>query len=742
VPVKTTTHRPTTPKATTTKATTPKAPKAPKAPAALTTPVLSRPADGGPADSVDTMSTTKTWAGFVGDADGGGVNAKIQSLSTPMANSAGRVVFPWDKPGDAIPFEMTVQVSGDPSKVKADLWTNANHNDAPEKYDALPMKIVRTDGDKVTFRVEVPINEVGNYRATARISTNGGQSFQWASAAGAGDIRFRPHVEADDDLNMMEVNINSVNGGHGTLDDLASSGSPTTTGKYTLEFMKSEGINSVWVQPPFKRSQWEYRPPIDNAGSPYATKDFFAVDPDYSARAQQILKNGGTEEQAEAAATQEWKDFVAKAHSMGMKVMVDVALNHVGHNYEFNDLFTRTDAAGNEIREVRKNDFSQVAVNPEQLKVIDDRLADPNLPKYMEYIAPWLYSSKTSNPGGAQDVSDIEAGGGQWYDTKQLNHGGSYGVANPAENKAVVDYMGRVLEYWSVDMGCDGFRLDHLTGLPQTVLEDSLNHAQAAVDKHRPGTELYVTGEDFFNAEYNASYVDNIQDTWLRNTLMGSTSPGNFRDILSNPYFDNREMLNLSSHDEDRFDFHGDTRAAARMYGLLPLLGGTDMLVAGDDLGETNPMPFKQYNPIESILHPSQAGAQISEQLRRAGTAKTDVPALQDDNRTFLDPRVGGADPDILAISRYADAGKPGNPVLVFANMNNGMTRENSFNLDSNTKARLDPSKHYQVRDLMADNPDAALWNKPMTGQDLMNNGIYAKLAPYQTQALEIYEVP
>jgi hypothetical protein len=225
----------------------------------------------------------------------------------------------------------------------------------------------------------------------------------------------------------------------------------------------------------------------------------------------------------------------------------------------------------------------------------------------------------------------------------------------------------------------------------------------------------------------------------MRNSLMGSTSPKAFRDLLSNPYFDNREMINLSSHDEQRFDFGGDMKAAARMYGLLPLLGGADMLVAGDDFGEMYSMPFKQHNPVGAIKTPSPAGEVISEQLRRAGVAKEGVPALEDDNRTFLNPRVGGADSDLMALSRWADPGKAGNPVVVFANFNNGATRENAFNLDDQTRSRIDPNKRYQVRDLMADDPKAALWNAPLTGRELLDKGIFARLAPYQVQALEIY---
>ncbi len=665
--------------------------------------------------------------------------AKVLSLTSPTMNAGGRVVFPWDKPGDKIPFEITVQVDGDRSKVKAELWTNANHNASPETYDALPMKEVRASGNRVTYRVEVPIEHVGNYRASARVSTDNGRTFAWASDSGVKDVRFRPHVEAHDALNMMEINVNSVNGGRGTLQDLMGSGSPQRNGKYTLEFLASQNVNSIWVQPPFKRSVWDHRHPVDDAGSPYAAKDYFAVDHKLSARAQEVKARGGSDEEADAAATKEWKDFVAKAHSLGIKVVVDVALNHVGHNFEFADLFKTTDAAGREIREVRKNDFSQLALNPEQKKVIDARLADP-MPDYMEYVAPWFYASAKGDKGGAQGPNDIMAGGGQWYDTKQLNTGGSYGAKNAALNESMNDYLGRVLEYWAVDMGCDGFRLDHLTGLPEDILEEGLNKAQAEVDKYRPGVQLYVTGEDFFNAEYNASHLDSIQDTWLRNALMGSQSPQTIRDLLSNPYFDNRELLNITSHDEERFEFHGDLNAARRLNSLLPLLGGTTALVAGDDFGEKHSMPFKQHRPVGALQTPSDAGEQIAEHLRRAGKAKTSLPALQDNNRAFLDLKTGGADGELLAMTRFPDPGKKGNPVVVFANFNNSRTRENVFVLDDQTRSRIDPDKRYQVRDLMADDPKAKLWNPPMTGRELLDRGIFARLSPYQVQALELFE--
>ncbi|MHB8879499.1 MAG: hypothetical protein ACYC8T_37880, partial [Myxococcaceae bacterium] len=88
---------------------TPKPPPArPPKPAAI-------PTTGGPRDA------GAAWATFLDSRGGVVTGARIQGLSSPMMNGAGRVVFPWDKPGDTIPFELTVEVNGDRSKVRPEL---------------------------------------------------------------------------------------------------------------------------------------------------------------------------------------------------------------------------------------------------------------------------------------------------------------------------------------------------------------------------------------------------------------------------------------------------------------------------------------------------------------------------------------------------------------------------------------------------------------------------------------------
>lgn len=656
---------------------------------------------------------------------------QILKFSTPMQNSVGRVTFPWDKPGDAIPFELTVRVDGDPAKAKAHLHTNANHNDDPSRYDDLEMKPVSVNGNQVTFRVDVPIHKIGNYRAAAKVTADG--QTRWVRHAGIPDIRFRPRAEAHDALNMREINIQNVNrGGRGTLEDLMASGSPESNGKYTLESLKRDGINSLWVMPPFERSKWDHRHPMDDAGSPYAAKNYFQVEPEFSAEAMRLRAAGASEADVEKAANESWKQFVAKAHSLGMKVIVDVALNHVGHNFEFADLFGNT--------EVRTNDFSQVVLNPDQLHVIEQRIQDPNVPDYAEYLLPEFFASRHGDPDGAHSVHDIMAGGNQWFDTKQLNTGGSYGVASPERAKKTVEYLGRVLQHWATNMGVDGFRIDHLTGLPQTVLENELNKVQAAVDKARPGTPIYFTGEDFFNAEHNASHLDNIQDTWLRNALLQDFSPKTVKTLLLNDFFKRREMININSHDEHRFEFHGDLQAATRLNALLPLLGGTTMTVAGDEYAEAQQLQFKAYRPVGVLDHPPGVNRRMNEVLARANHARNALPALRDDNTWILRERVGGEDPDLLALARMPDDPKQ-NLVFTVANFSNTTRRKNAFKLDEVGQGRIDPNRYYQLKNWIADDPNQPVWPQPIKGSDLLRDGLFIDLGAYHVQALELHPV-
>jgi hypothetical protein len=671
--------------------------------------------------------------------------ARITGLSSPCTTSTGLIDFAWDRSGDAIPFELTVEVDGDPKKVKAELWTNANNNANPSRYDARPMKLIRVNGKTATYRIDLPIYRLGNYRATARISVDGGRSYRYAGDRGIADLRFRPRDESHDALNFMEVNIGSVNfdaktGRYGTFADMMESGSPETNGKYTLEWLANQGKTAIWLQPPFEINKWEHRHPLDDAGSPYAVNDYFSIRTELSGSAR-----GLTGEAAREAALEEFRAFVKKAHSLGIKVILDVALNHVGHNYVFRDLFVRYDGDGEEIREVRKNDFSNVAPRPGRLGEIRKRLKDAKLPKYMEYLAPWMYGSRFGDPHGAKSVHEKIAGGwGEWPDTAQLNHGaGPHGrpMAETPENRAVRGWLGRILRFWAVDMDCDGFRLDHLTGLPLGFVEEGLNLAQGDVDRHHPGKNLFVMGEDFHNVDNTRHFLDSIQGGWFRE-LVKVRTPADLERITQSPWF-TRNLVNLSSHDEARFinHFGANYRAATRLSCLLELIGGPVTEVAGDHFGERQKLLFKQYKGLPALKNLDAVKKEIASTYARTGRARKTLAALRDDNRAFLRPKVGGPDPDLVALSRWPDAGKDSEPVFIFANLNDDRTRENAFRLGNESRSRINPARRYVVRDLMADDPSQTLWDPPLTGREILDEGIFARLRPYQIQVLKLKAV-
>ncbi len=674
-----------------------------------------------------------------------GWQPRIAGFRSTASSSVGLAEIDWDGPGDTVEFELLVHDLEHPGKVQAQLWTNANHNDDPELFDAIPMRFHRWEDGAGVYKVAIPIHKLGNYRAAGRISRDGGNSWEWMGAQGIPDLRFRPRDERHDALNMVEINAGMVNfdpetGRYGTFADMMEPGSPGTNGHYTLEYLASQGKNAIWLMPPFEVSKWADRHPLDDAGSPYAARDFFSVSPEL-VRAAQGLQG----EEAHQAALEEFRAFVDRAHSLGIKVILDVALNHVGHGYRFRDLFVGTDAEGNETRELRLDDYSQVTVTPEQTEQVRAALAD-DVPDIMENVAPWMYGSRHGDPHGAAGPDDKAPGGWfEWHDVAQLNHGRMragwhwYDVQPTAENEAVQAWLGRVLRFWAVDMGVDGFRLDHLTGLPLDLLENGLSAAQADVDRHEPGKTLFVMGEDFHTNSDTRHWLDAGQGGWYHELLEART-PGDLQGVLEHPWF--HDLVNLDSHDEERFQHHfGDDRqAGARLSNLLELLGGPYCELAGDELGSAEKLRFKQYAGIDKILDPSDEDLVLARQNSRVGNARRALPALQDDNRDWLQPQQRGADPHLVAVGRTADdAGQP--PVVVLGNLSNTERRNNAFQLQGAVAERIEPGRDYMAYDRLGEDPAAPLWREPISGRKLLREGLYAALDPYQVQVVEIVEV-
>ncbi len=650
--------------------------------------------------------------------------------------------FRWTKPGDAMTFRMGVDVtSGDPKAVLAELWTNVDHNGDPEDYRPIALEKTMKDG-KLELSAKVPIQNIGNYRAVGRISLDGGQTWKWASEFGVPDLRFRAKATEHEALNERIVHVGIANSlpedwRFSTFSDLTDG----EFGKYTLEGLASEGVNAIRLQPPFRADPWNYRHPYDTAGSPYAATDFFSIDPRASRDATGI--EGWDRDKQMKVANEEFKRFVDKAHKLGIKVILDIALNHAGHNFTFRDYFEDRPTG----ERVLRDNFSQIALNKEQLSVIEDRLKSPGMLKYAEYLYPQMYASKFNDRWGAQNVTDTKGGGnGEWADTKQFNHGVfNYGVdeGRTAMNDKVVDWYGRILKFWVNEMGVDGFRLDHATNLPMTFYEKAMNEVQASANK-----PVAFIGEDFNQHDKIGPFVDVLESGWYRVLVDAAKGlrASEIRDVLSSGYFN--ESLRSGNHDEHRIvdDFGGDLMAVTRFQAMMMLSGGWFTSLMGDELGEGKQFAFKHTGAVPPVLWQARLQTLSADNLKmkrwmgQAGHMKTHVDALKTNRREFLDRVDGSRSDDVVAMARHADGSDQ--TVLVFTNLSNNGERTNQFRLDDVTKGRIDPNATYQARDLMGNDwGKGNLWPAPIKGSDLINNGVFVKLNPYQIQALILDKV-
>lgn len=655
--------------------------------------------------------------------------ARILSFTTPFMDATGLVRFPWRGPGDALPLEMEVALddgsldNASIEDVRAEVWTNANESSSPERFRAMSMKLVDHTPWRARFALELPLRRVGNYRAVGRVSVDGG-AFTWMSESNIDDIRFRPRDMRSralliEELSVAHVNWDPFEKACGTFADMMDGDAHA----YTLRALVERGVDAVWIMPPFDVHLWEHRDALDELGSPYAVKDYFTVRPELSRAARVSLLTGGDDEEARQAGLDEVRAFIAAARALHIRVLLDVALNHVGHEHRFRDRFVAARGGAVEVRA----DLSQVCAEAKR-SLVPRRLDDAARSLTIDHSAPWMFANRHGDAAGAAHVDDKIAGGfGEWPDTAQLNHGRvrngyrSWHDVTPAMpvHKAVQSWLERVLTFWAVDMGVDGFRIDHLSGLPYAFLEGALNRVQAAVDAKEPGRTLFIVGEDFHTSNETRHFVDAIQGGFFRDLLQVRT-PAALAHVLDEPWFN--DVVALSAHDEPRpLVVLGDNaRAYARLQSLLLLAGGPASLVAGDHLGERVPMPFKRARGIEALHAPSKEGRALAEQLARVGRARKELAALRTERRRWLHPldEPGAFDDALVAFVRSSEHG---DNAFVVANFSNDNARTRAFAFGDGARGTV------QLHDVLTREPAPCA---------LVGGALMVTLEPYEVRVL------
>ncbi len=315
----------------------------------------------------------------------------------------------------------------------------------------------------------------------------------------------------------------------GTLDDLLDDSTDYHAG-ITLKYIKEKvGATTVWLMPLFPNNdRWnipdEGMGDCDNLGSPYAVRDYMHA----SGRIDAYCVQAGVDEySAEEKGTKVcWGNggldkVISKAHSLGLKVMLDVALNHFGHNYLFYDYTDHYPvreriATGQNLDQLWNHDatYDGALVHPELLDTEEklrasarsngsvssalqaieakcpgqfsgDRLVRVvgmwremldwerarfkcENAAYLEYSVPGFYLG-TKDQGEPQPSWGIGSNyTNNWKDVKFLFHHEYHSDRRDGRGDFYQtfvrnrEYLFRVMNYW-VSRGVDGFRMDHTT---------------------------------------------------------------------------------------------------------------------------------------------------------------------------------------------------------------------------------------------------------------------------------------
>ncbi|HEY3335784.1 MAG TPA: alpha-amylase family glycosyl hydrolase [Candidatus Limnocylindrales bacterium] len=366
--------------------------------------------------------------------------------------------------------------------------------------------------------------------------------------------------------------------------DYLNDGDPTTT--------TDLGVGGLWLMPVAESPSYHG----------YDVTDYRAVEPDYGTKADFLA-------------------FIAAAHERGIKVIVDLVMNHTASD---NAWFTASAT-----RKGAKADWYVWS---------DD---NPG----------WL------GPGGQVAWHPLD---NRWY----------YGVFSDAmpdlnlRNDAVTAELKDVARYWLADMGVDGFRLDAAKHLIEDGKDAQTNtpetHAwlagfKASVDAVNPGAML--VGEVWDPASVAGGYVPASLDLTFDFGLAAA-----YRVALQNgraaplrtalldtaaAWPANQDASFLTNHDQTRImtELRGDP-AAAKLAAFLLLTGpGTPFLYYGEEIGMTGTKPDERIRtPMRWTADPATAGF----------TTGTPWEALSDDDPATVNVAAQAADRGSL-LAAYQD---------------------------------------------------------------------------------------
>jgi len=385
-------------------------------------------------------------------------------------------------------------------------------------------------------------------------------------------------------------NTNTTNIPYGTIEENGVGKFNDITDKALTE-LKKLGISHVWytgvIEHAVLTDYTEFGIPLDDAdvvkgraGSPYAIKDYYDVNPDLAENVPERIK--------------EFQDLVDRTHKNEMKVLIDFVPNHVARAYQ-------SDQKPDSVIDLGSADDTSQSFSPTNNFYY---IPDQSFQVPTDYLPLGEYDFPTKN--GRFDEFPAKATGNDqftetptkddWFETVKLNYGVDYQNNRNEHFDSVPDTWQRMLEilsYWT-EKGVDGFRCDMAQMVPvpfwawvipkiKEINPDILFIAEIyEADRYR---DYLFTGK----FDYLYDKVE-LYDT-LRHIIEGKANTDHITDIWQRQEGITQYMLRfLENHDEQRVAspfFAGDP------FKVIPALvisatmhTGPMMIYFGEEVGE------------------------------------------------------------------------------------------------------------------------------------------------------------
>jgi len=347
-----------------------------------------------------------------------------------------------------------------------------------------------------------------------------------------------------------------------------------------LEQIKSLGATHIWYTGIIEHAQQtdysSYGILRDHAavvkgkaGSPYAIKDYYDVDPDLAKNPSERMK--------------EFENLVRRTHNAGLKVIIDFVPNHVARQYK---------------SDVCPEGVSDLGAEDDKSKAFDPRNNFYYLPG-QTFVPPVDDSGQPydENPAKAtgNDCFTATPSRNDWYETVKLNYGVDYsnGTRHFDPVPDTWKKMTRILLFWA-SKGVDAFRCDMAEMVPCEFWGWAIPQVKAAYPQIDFIAEVYNPNEYrnyIFNGHFDYLYDKvGMYDT-VRDVVCGGSASNithawqNVDDILP------RMLFFLENHDEQRLasDFFAGRAERGKAALLVSALMQSNpfMLYFGQELGES-----------------------------------------------------------------------------------------------------------------------------------------------------------